>query len=124
MLSERILVVERERIVAMDIDNILRGSGYSNTTLVYSYDAAMSEIYSIKPDLVLLDERIGDGKNGISAGRKIIETYQIPVLYLTSSPPSKSPRARRDRLAHFLHKPFGPDEVSSAVKKILSRRKK
>lgn len=124
MLSERILVVERERIVAMDIDHILRGSGYSHTTLAYSYDEAMGMISSSRPDLVLIDELISDDSDGSDAGRKIMESYKIPVLYLASSSPSTGKRQIGDRLSHFLHKPFRADEVSASVKKILSRKNK
>lgn len=124
MLSERILVVERERIIAMDIDHILRVSGYSHTTLAYSYDEAMGKISSSRPDLVLIDEQINDDSDGIDAGTKIIEMFQIPVLYLSSSSNIKDRQARRDRYSHYLHKPFDAAQVSSSVKKILSRTRK
>lgn len=93
-VSEKILVVERERIVAMDIDCILRGSGYSQTTIAYSFEEAMGKITSIRPDLVLIDDQIGDTGDGRNGGRKIIEEFNIPVLYLSSSSPVKN-RARQ-----------------------------
>ena len=71
--SEKILVVEHERIIAMDIDRILRGSGYTDTTLAFSIEEAMRKIPAIKPDLVLIDDQIcgvGDEKDDC---RKIVE---------------------------------------------------
>lgn len=122
-VSEKILVVERERIVAMDIDCILRGSGYSQTTIAYSFEEAIGKITSIRPDLVLIDDQIGDTGDGRNGGRKIIEEFNIPVLYLSSSSPVKNRRGRKDRYAHYLHKPFDAIEVSKSVRKILSRKR-
>lgn len=122
--SEKILVVEHERIIAMDIDCILRGSGYTDTTLAFSIEEAMRKIPAIKPDLVLIDDQIcgvGDEKDDC---RKIVESFNIPILYLSSSSPLKLRRDRRDRYTHYLHKPFDADEVSSSVKRILSKGRK
>lgn len=123
MASEKILVVERERIVAMDIDFILRASGYSQTTIAYSLEEAIRKITSIRPDLVLIDDQIGDTGDGRNGGRKIIEEFDIPVLYLSTSSPLKARRNRKERYAYYLHKPFDAIEVSKSVRKILSRKR-
>jgi len=120
--SEKILVVERERIVAMDIDCILRGSGYSHTTIAYSFEEAMGKITSARPDLVLIDEQMGDTGDGRNGGRKIIEEFNIPVLYLSTSSPLRKRRNSGERNAYYLHKPFDALEVSKYLKKILSKK--
>jgi two-component system response regulator LytT len=84
----------------------------------------MGKISSSRPDLVLIDEQINDDSDGIDAGTKIIEMFQIPVLYLSSSSNMTDRHVRRDRYSHYLHKPFDAAQVSSSVKKILSRTRK
>ena len=61
----RILIVEDESLVAMDMERMLLGLGYEVLPNVNSYDEAMLALNTNKPDLVLLDINLNDTKTGI-----------------------------------------------------------
>ena len=69
MEAARIMIVEDEKIVARDIENILKGLGYSVTALVDSGEDAIEKALETRPDLVLMDILLKGKLDGVSAGR-------------------------------------------------------
>ncbi len=65
----RILIVEDESLVAMDMERMLLGLGYEVLPNVNSYDEAMLALNTNKPDLVLLDINLNDTKTGIDLSK-------------------------------------------------------
>jgi CheY-like chemotaxis protein len=53
--KKRILIVEDEPIVAIDIRKVLQNLGYEVTGTVASGQAAVQEVQQNPPDLVLMD---------------------------------------------------------------------
>ncbi len=127
--SPKILIVESERIIAMDINSILRSNGYTRNTLAYSTDEALRKIEETTPDIVFMDTMINNDSDGLRTGRKINEQYRIPVIYLSTMPngaPSNNCAANES--LQFIHKPFSEEEISLSVAHIMKtknrRRKK
>ena len=61
----RILIVENESLVAMDMERMLLQLGYTVLPHVNSYDDAIQQLNTTKPDLVLLDINLNETKTGI-----------------------------------------------------------
>jgi PAS domain S-box-containing protein len=84
MSSARILIVEDETIVAMDLAATLRRLGYAVIGMVGTGTAAIEWATTHQPDLILMDIRLKGPMDGIEAATTIHRTQQTPVVFLTA----------------------------------------
>ena len=80
----RIMVVEDERIVAMDTEESLRGLGYLVCNVVGSGEEAVLNATRKSPNLVLMDIRLGGEIDGIKAAEVIRSKLDVPVIFLSA----------------------------------------
>ena len=78
----RILVVDDEIGLATEISVALRAAGYS-TRVETDGNAALKMIEATLPELVLLDIML-PGLDGVSIGRKAINQFNVPVIFMTA----------------------------------------
>ena len=78
----RILVVDDEVGLATEISVALRAAGYS-TRVETDGTAALKMIEATRPELVLLDIML-PGMDGVSIGRKAVNDYNVPVIFMTA----------------------------------------
>jgi len=120
MENIKILVVEDENIVALDIENRLKGLGFTVLPVISSGEEAVEKAYEYKPDLVLMDILLKGKINGIDAAKKIVGTLKIPIIYLTASTSRELlERARQIGHCSYITKPFMGKELESAIKTLL-----
>ena len=84
MTKARILVVEDEVIIAMEIENSLRNLGYEVTSIVDRGDDAIKKAEEDNPDLILMDIRVKGDQDGIETAAMIRERFGIPVIFSTA----------------------------------------
>src|SRR5947207_7476527 len=82
--SPRILVVEDERIVALDLATTLNNLGYTIAASVSSGEAAIENAVKLRPNLVLMDIRLAGEIDGIQAAEAIRKEVDLPIIYLTA----------------------------------------
>lgn len=86
MSEKRILVVEDERIVAEDLQNLLKRLGYVPLGPAASGREAIQMAADTHPDLVLMDVNLDGPMNGVQASMAIVEHRPVPVVYITAYP--------------------------------------
>ncbi len=84
MENDRILIVEDEAIIAMEIENQVQGLGYEVTSIVDTGEKAIKKAEEDKPDLILMDIRIKGEMDGIEAAEEIRNRFGIPVIFSTA----------------------------------------
>ncbi len=84
MNKARILIVEDETIIGMEIEIILRTIGYQVTSIVDTSDEAIKKAETDKPDLILMDIRIKGDRDGIETAEIIRERFGIPIIFSTA----------------------------------------
>lgn len=132
MSKARILVVEDEVIIAMEIESSLRQLGYDVTSVVCSGDDAIVAAEEDKPDLILMDIRIKGNKDGIETAEIIREKYyDIAIVFLTAYLDDETlKRAKISIPSGYLLKPIQHDnlkvtlEIALYVAQVESKRKK
>lgn len=113
--NAKILIVEDESIVAMDIESRLKTHGYS-TSIAYSGKTAVKKAEEILPDLILMDIMLNDEIDGIQAAEQINKSLDIPVVYLTAySDPNTLQRAKITQPFGYIIKPFSERELHIAI---------
>lgn len=119
--NTRILVVEDEFIIGIDIQQTLKRSNYTVVSVVSSGEAAIEKAKAEKPDLVLMDITLKGKMDGIEAA-SIISGFGIPIIYLSAlSDKDVRKRAFSTKPLGFLHKPFSSLELCSLIKSALTK---
>ncbi|HAG84394.1 MAG TPA: hybrid sensor histidine kinase/response regulator [Cyanobacteria bacterium UBA12227] len=122
MSNIKILVVEDEEIVALDIESTLKSLGYNVLDVVASAEEAIATVAKIQPDLVLMDIMLKGSMDGIQAAEKIAQHFPIPVIYLTAYADLNTlERAKLTAPFGYLLKPFEEKELQTTIEIALSR---
>ncbi len=120
----KILVVEDEPIVALDLQQEVEQLGLTVIGQAESADEALMAAEENRPDLALMDVRIVGSMDGIQTARLLREAYGIPVIFLTSySDEPTIKRAARELPYGYLTKPFQRRELKAALEVGLHRGK-
>jgi CheY-like chemotaxis protein len=107
LAGEKILIVEDEEIVVLDIKNALESSGYVVAATANSGEDAIRKAMEVRPDLVLMDIVLKGGIDGIEAAEKIRALFNIPVIYLTAHTDEGTlRRAKVSQPFGYIVKPF------------------
>lgn len=116
MSKIKILVVEDESIVAMDIKHRAESLGYMVTDVTPSGEEALELVKVKRPDLILMDIVLKGKIDGIEAAQRIHDEFDIPVLYLTAySDEETLKRAKITEPFGYIIKPFEDRELHSSV---------
>jgi CheY-like chemotaxis protein len=122
--STKVLVVEDNGIVALDLKSRLQALGYAVPATVSSGEEAIQKAAETRPDLVLMDIRLKGDKDGIQAAEEIRARFDIPIVYITALADEDTlQRARRTEPLGYVIKPFNDVELRIAIETAISRRK-
>lgn len=118
-----ILVVEDERVVAMDLAGALRELGYSVAGTVARAHEAIRRASELQPDLILMDIRLaGEPMDGIEVARVIKQNRDVPLIYLTAhSDADTLRRATATGASGYLVKPFKTPELRCMIEIALHK---
>jgi CheY-like chemotaxis protein len=123
MKKSKVLIVEDEGIVALDLERRLRGMGYEVVGVADSGEEAFQETTETHPDLVLMDIRLKGDVDGIEAAEVMRARFDVPVIYLTALVDEDTmKRAKVTHLYGFIAKPFEEDELRDAIEAALGQR--
>lgn len=121
MHKARILIVEDEGIVAMDLQNNLMNLGYSICGMTDSGEEAIKMTAAESPDLVMMDISLAGKMSGIEAARRIFDDFNIPVVYLTAYSNVEILARFNTLLGHrYVLKPFSREELAEAIEAVLN----
>ena len=122
MQDARILIVEDESIIALDIKTSLQHAGYIIAGVASSGEEAIALAHSQQPDLILMDIRLRGPIDGIEAAQKIREQQSCPVVFLTAHTDSQTlDRAKLTDPFGYLTKPFEDHSLLTTIEIALAR---
>lgn len=121
----QILVVEDERIIALDIARTLKELGHAVTITTASGENATRYAETLRPNLVLMDIELQGEIDGIEAAHRIWSQLHIPTLFVTAQTDEKTLHRAESATGALgvLRKPFNRDQLQSAVEKAFSGKK-
>jgi len=122
MSASKILIVEDEAVVSLDITRRLEKMGYDIIGRIASGEEALELIQQDRPDLVLMDINLQGDIDGIETANQLYQTYNIPVIYLTAyAGESTLERAKESKPYGYILKPFKERELRATIEVALSR---
>jgi PAS domain S-box-containing protein len=122
MNPARILVVEDESVVALDLKKRLGNLGYEVLAVAASGEQAIEDAAAHQPDLLLMDIKLRGELDGVEAARLIRERNDVPIIYLTSYTDRETiRRASGTQPYGYLIKPYSDRELHSSVEIALNK---
>jgi CheY-like chemotaxis protein len=113
-----VLIIEDEPIIALDIETLVKELGHSVTGIARTHKEAIALVAQRRPGLVLADIQLADGSSGLDAVAEILQTIDLPVIFITAYPERLLTGARPEP-AFLITKPFQPDAVKAAISQAL-----
>jgi len=120
-LACRILVVEDEGVVALDIAHALTQMGYVVTGTAASGEQAVRLAEETHPDMVLMDIRLRGTMDGIEAASQIRLQHSASIIFLTAFADEPTmQRAQAVQPAAILRKPYEKGALQDAIEAAMS----
>lgn len=116
--NARILVVEDEALIAMDLQALLEDAGYRVIGPANSSAAALKLIDADEPDVALLDVNLG--RSDAFGVASVLTERKTPIIFLTGHTAHKLPPAHRH--LPLVSKPYLPQVLLQAVQRALDER--
>jgi two-component system, response regulator PdtaR len=116
MANTQILIVEDERIVAVELRRRLLRLGYGVSGTASSGQEAIDKAHLLHPDLVLMDVGLTGPMTGLEAGEAIRAHLQIPIVYMTGHAESALPEEPR----FYVQKPLNEATLRTTLARALA----
>jgi DNA-binding NarL/FixJ family response regulator len=128
-MEKRILLLEDEIIVALDLQEILDAAGYQ-TMVAHNHKDAIEVVKKFKPHLVICDINLGNGPNGIEFtidAKNILP--KLEIIYVTAFSDQKMVEsADLTNPFNYIVKPWNEEQikvsVNMAFKYLMDKMKK
>jgi CheY-like chemotaxis protein/DNA-directed RNA polymerase specialized sigma24 family protein len=117
--SVRVLIIEDEAIIALDVAEIVRSAGHEVVGIAASERTAIELAKKHKPDLVIADIQLKGEDDGRVAVREILRTLPVPVIFVTGFPELLL-TGEGIEPAFVITKPFATDHLRMAIAQAVS----
>jgi CheY-like chemotaxis protein/DNA-directed RNA polymerase specialized sigma24 family protein len=114
----RVLIIEDEPMIAMDIQDIVEDAGHTVTGIASTRDEAVRLFGETPPDLVLADIQLADNSSGIEAVNDMWADRPVPVIFITAFP-ERLLTGEKPEPAFLITKPFQREAVQVAMAQAL-----
>jgi CheY-like chemotaxis protein len=119
MAKARILIVEDEAIVAVDIQKTVQTLGYDVPAIAFSGEEALKKTEELHPDVVLMDIVLRGQMDGIEAAQKIYERFGIPSIFMTGYSEKLVEQLTTGKPFLSVIKPVEEEELHTTILKAL-----
>jgi CheY-like chemotaxis protein len=119
----RVLVIEDEAVIAMDIVVTVRSAGHTVIGVADTEAKAVALSEEFRPDLILADVQLKDGDSGIEAVEQIMRISEVPVIFVTGFPEAFLTGDKVEP-TFLLTKPFDPEALTATISQALAVGKK
>ena len=124
MKRKKALIVEVEKVIALDLHSILSSAGFSVGGEVATGKQAIAAVKNSPPDIILMDIVLKGSIDGIETAKIISEQFTIPIIFLISTSDKKAlRRAKHSNAYGYILKPFDTRDVLTAVEMALYKHK-
>ncbi len=120
-MTARILIIEDEALVAMELRFVLEDLGHEVVATAADASTARQVVRETEVDLALVDIHLSDGPTGVALGRELGQEMGVTVLFMTANPGMV--RQGVAGTIGVLSKPTDERAVQTAVDYALRRRK-
>ena len=121
MTKVKILIVEDEMVIALNLKIQLESMLYNVIGIMNSGEKAIKKLEDIKPDLILMDNTLKGELDGIQTTEIIFQKYQIPILYITAqNDQSTMDKIKNSSAMGVLTKPLYINDLHETIQNVLN----
>ena len=117
-LTQRVLVVEDNPILAMEIGLVIADMGHVLCGTAANEREALELLQSAQPTLALLDVRLADGDNGVAIARRLREQRSLRTIFVTAFDGDLEELGAR-HLGQVVRKPFTGAAIREAISRVV-----
>lgn len=114
----RVLIIEDEPIIAMDIEAIVSELGHEVVGIAVTRSEAVAQAKATSPGLVLADIQLADDSSGIDAVADILNDIDVPVIFITAFP-ERLLTGDRPEPTFLITKPFQERTLKASIAQAL-----
>jgi len=123
MRKEKILIVEDENLIALEIKKRLE-KDFNVVEILSSGKEALDYTSKKDVDLIIMDIMLDDDMDGIDTAEKINEIRDIPIIYLTAYSDDKTiEKAKKTMSYGYIVKPIEENKLKINVEMALNKHK-
>lgn len=114
----KVLVVDDEPIIAIDISDIVLLQEFDLVGKAHTSTQALELVQEHKPDIILMDINLNEETiDGIELVKKIQQLYEVHIIYITAySDENTIDKAVQTDPLGYIIKPFEQNDISSILK--------
>ena len=109
----RVLVVEDEALILMQIEMLLEDAGFDVVGTAVSQQEAITVAIATRPDIAFVDLRLKDGSSGLEAARAMRDIAGLTVVFMTAN--ARQLPEDLDGAAAVIPKPFSEKVFNAAL---------
>ena len=106
-IATDVLIIEDETFIAMDLESLVESLGHRVLGVARTHTEALALAETKKPGLILADIQLADGSSGLDAVNELLQTFEVPVIFITAYP-ERFLTGERPEPAFLIAKPFQP----------------
>ena len=119
MANKKILIVEDEIIIALDIQRKIEKLGFNVCGVATTGKEAIQIANEMKPDLILMDIVLKGDMGGAEAAKTIHSQNNIPIVFLTAQLDDNM--LKEIEIVDYLPKPIKDTELQTIIEKVLGK---
>jgi DNA-binding NarL/FixJ family response regulator len=121
--APRILVVEDDFFVALDVEHWMREAGYEVVGIAASADDAIALARDTRPDLAIVDIRILGPKDGVETAIDLYSQFGVRSVFASAQSDTLTrKRAQPAQPLGWLSKPYSGAELIALLRHALEVR--
>jgi DNA-directed RNA polymerase specialized sigma24 family protein len=117
-VQTNVMIIEDEPLIALDIEDMVTTLGHRVTGIARTHTEAIELYNKETPGIILADIQLADGSSGIDAVNEILQSSDIPVIFITAFP-ERLLTGERPEPTFLVTKPFNPEMVKALISQAL-----
>jgi CheY-like chemotaxis protein len=113
-----VLIIEDEAFIALNLQGLVEALGHQVLGVARTHKEAVALAKVKRPGAILADIQLADGSSGLDAVNEMLNSFQVPVIFITAYP-ERLLTGERPEPAFLIPKPFQPAMVSAMLSQAL-----
>jgi CheY-like chemotaxis protein len=117
-IATDVLIIEDEALIALDLQSLIENLGHKVIGVARTKTEALAIGQKCEVGLILADIQLADGSSGLDAVSDLVNTFEVPVIFITAYP-ERFLTGKRPEPAFLVSKPYRPSALSAMVSQVL-----
>jgi DNA-directed RNA polymerase specialized sigma24 family protein len=117
-LATDVLIIEDEALIALELQAVVENLGHRVIGVARTRTEAIMLARIKSPGLILADIQLADGSSGLDAVNDLLNTFEVPVIFITAYP-ERFLTGERPEPAFLISKPYQSTTISALISQAL-----